>query len=59
MRLSISALEEPAQRRAKDDDRKKGRPDRREHENQPRPVMNDGEASVTIGELLRNSMQEE
>ena len=59
MRLSISALEEPAQRRPRDEDRKKGRQDRREHDNQPKPVMNDGEASVTIGELLRNSMQEE
>ncbi|HRX26535.1 MAG TPA: 30S ribosomal protein S1, partial [Aminivibrio sp.] len=59
MRLSISALEEPSQRRPRDDDRKKGRQDRREHDNQPKPVMNDGEASVTIGELLRNSMQEE
>ncbi|MBL3539302.1 S1 RNA-binding domain-containing protein [Aminivibrio sp.] len=59
MRLSISALEEPAQRRPRDDDRKKGRQDRREHDNQMKPVMNDGEASVTIGELFRNSMQEE
>ena len=67
MRLSISALEEPSQqqqqpqqqRRPRDDDRRsRGRTDRQDHDRQPKNVGNDGEASVSIGELLKNSMQD-
>ncbi len=65
MRLSISALEEPAhqqqpqqQRRPREDDRRRGRTDRQDHDRQPKNVGNDGEASVSIGELLKNSMQD-
>lgn len=66
MRLSISALEEPSQqpqqqqqqRRPRDDDRRRGRTERQDHDRQPKNVGNDGEASVSIGELLKNSMQD-
>ncbi len=56
MRLSISALEEPAERRPRDEDRKRGRPDRREQEFQQKAHMNDGEAAVTIGDLFNSSL---
>ena len=56
MRLSISALEEPAEQKPRGEDRKKGRPDRREQELQQKAHMNDGEASVTIGDLFNSSL---
>lgn len=56
MRLSISALEEPAERRPRDDDRRRGRPERREQDFQPKSHVNDGEATVTIGELFNSSL---
>ena len=53
MRLSISALEEQSVRRSRDEDRKKRQSDRTEHDRQQKVVMNDGEASVSIGDLLK------
>ena len=59
MRLSISALEEPAERKPRDEEKKKGRSDRREHEQQQKAHMSDGEAGVTIGDLFNNSLSGE
>ena len=62
MRLSISALEEPssgAPSRPRDEDRRsRGRSDRGDHDRHQKNVMSDGEANVTIGELLKNAMQD-
>jgi len=63
MRLSISALEEPpaahSAPRSHDDERRgRGRSDHGDHDRHQKNVMSDGEANVTIGELLKNSMQE-
>lgn len=62
MRLSISALEEPPQEsapRPRDEERRRGRPERGDHDrHQQKNVMSDGEANVTIGDYIKNSMQD-
>jgi len=62
MRLSISALEEPAgesSARPRDEERRRGKQERGDHDRHPQKnVMSDGEANVTIGEFLKNSLQD-
>ncbi len=62
MRLSIRAIEEEANRRQRSEERKRPKPERNEraeHDRSLKVVLDDGDAGVTIGDFLRNSVQEQ
>ena len=61
MRLSIRAIEEGANRQPRSEERRRPRQDRQDRPDGERPqkvVLDDGEAAITIGEFLKNSIQD-